>query len=629
MQIKLLGMELQNFKGIENVVVTFNGKNSNVYGDNRTGKTTLFDAFIWSLFDKNSQGDKSFGIKTASKVNQGVDHMVEVLLDVDGSELKLKKVYSEKWTRKRGSEEAELTGHTTDYWIDEVPSNKTEYDAKVKSLMDESLFKAITDVMYFTGLKWQDQRKMLLDIVGDISDEEIIDSNEKLKGLKAALEKGHSIDQYMKIVKEKKKQINDEIQKIPTRIDEADKSKPTAPELPVGELIALSETLKGQITQATSEVGKVDLTLEKFKETTRLVMEVDTALQKEVDSITRKFNLDKMNLESKNKEDFSKLESIVRLKKQNIDELKQSIALKEKRKADILASHKHLKEEQFDTESTVCPTCKRDFEAEQVNELKENFKNNLMQRDKELREKFAAVKLELEGLTAKINFIEAEIIEAQNNVDNFKPIAIAAVTLNTETEKVVELRTKLASLKADQEAFASGEREKEDTSIVDGISSQLEEVNQDIQKWASINKTDARIEELSTELKKLSSDYAKYENAEFLTEEFIKIKVGMLEGKINSLFTMVQFKLFNQQINGGIAECCEAMVNGVVYSDINSEAKINAGLDIINRLTAHYGVSAPIWIDNAESVTKYIDTNSQLIRLYVVQGVNPLRVEGV
>ena len=102
-----------------------------------------------------------------------------------------------------------------------------------------------------------------------------------------------------------------------------------------------------------------------------------------------------------------------------------------------------------------------------------------------------------------------------------------------------------------------------------------------------------------------------------MCERFTAIKSTMLEQSINANFKYVEFKLFNDLINGGVEETCEATVNGVPYGAINHAAKINAGLDIINALQAIYKVSAPIFIDNAEAVVDFLNNDAQLIKLYV------------
>ena len=83
------------------------------------------------------------------------------------------------------------------------------------------------------------------------------------------------------------------------------------------------------------------------------------------------------------------------------------------------------------------------------------------------------------------------------------------------------------------------------------------------------------------------------------------------------MFKFVKFRMFNQLINGGTEPTCETLVSGVPYSSANNAGKINAGIDIINTFSKFYGIFAPIWVDNAESVNSIENTWSQIIKLYV------------
>ena len=135
-----------------------------------------------------------------------------------------------------------------------------------------------------------------------------------------------------------------------------------------------------------------------------------------------------------------------------------------------------------------------------------------------------------------------------------------------------------------------------------------------------------RIEQLSKEESELAQSIADMEREMFTIEAFEKEKSTRIEASVNDKFQMVNFKLFETQINGGEVPTCKALINGVPFSDANTASKINAGLDIINTLCEHYQVNAPIFIDNRESVIELLDTQSQVINLIVSEGDTKLRV---
>ena len=96
----------------------------------------------------------------------------------------------------------------------------------------------------------------------------------------------------------------------------------------------------------------------------------------------------------------------------------------------------------------------------------------------------------------------------------------------------------------------------------------------------------------------------------------------MVTESINGHFRLVRFVLFREQINGGLKEICEPTLENkagewVEYRSANYAAQVNAKLDIIGALSKHYGVTLPILMDQAESVTAPLETDGQLIRLIV------------
>lgn len=227
--MKLLKLTLKNFKGIRDFSLEANGRNVDIWGDNATGKTTIFDAFTWLLYDKDSKNKKDFELKTLDENNSPIhnlNHEVEGFFEVNGKQIILKKVFAEKWTKKRGSATEEFTGHTTDYFVDGVPVKKNEYDGKIAEIANEEIFKLLTNPTYFNEhLHWQERRMILLEICGDIADDEVIASDPSLSELPEILQ-GRKLEDHRKVIQAKRTEINKELEKIPIRIDETHRSLP-------------------------------------------------------------------------------------------------------------------------------------------------------------------------------------------------------------------------------------------------------------------------------------------------------------------------------------------------------------------------------------------------------------------
>lgn len=210
-------MIVKNFKGFKDFTLEANGDSLMVFGDNGTGKTSIADAVNWLFFNKDTQNKTDFGIKTMNNgvVIPAISHEVEGVFLIDGNEVSLKKEYVEKYTKKRGGVTSEFTGHETNHFIDGVPKSKGEYEKYIASIVNEDVFRLLTNPAYFNEqLHWKDKRKTLLDICGDISDEDVITSDKSLTTLPSIL-KGRTLDDHKKVIAARRKAINEELEKIP------------------------------------------------------------------------------------------------------------------------------------------------------------------------------------------------------------------------------------------------------------------------------------------------------------------------------------------------------------------------------------------------------------------------------
>ena len=229
MQITIQWLSLTNFKGIRSLRIDFGKTITNISGGNATGKTTIFDAFTWLLYRKNSEDAKEFNIKTLDANNKPLhklSHEVEGLLTADGREIRFRKCYKEKWVKKRGAAEEEFTGHETEYFVDDVPLTQKEYQARVDFILNETVAKMLTNPLYFNSLKWQDRRTILEALIPSITDAELSSGNDAFTQLIAEI--GHeTIINFKKKIAAQKNRIKDSLSNIPPRIDELQRSKPT------------------------------------------------------------------------------------------------------------------------------------------------------------------------------------------------------------------------------------------------------------------------------------------------------------------------------------------------------------------------------------------------------------------
>ena len=626
MNIKLMDLLLENFKGVGQFALNVNGNGQNaiIKGNNGTGKTTLMDAFLWLLFGKNSLGKSDFAIKTLDENGQEIhnlDHSVEGHFEIDGTPLTLRKVFHEDYTKKRGTSSSVFTGHSTDYYIDGVPVQKKKWDKRIAEIVDENTAKLLTDPAHFNSLHWQKRREILLDVCGDISDSDIINSDKSLAGLPDIIN-GHNIDDHKTIIAASKKKINDRLKEIPARIDELSKSIVDTSGYKIDVINSSIKDLEEQIE--TTKEDKTGATLRSQKaELQAKLSEAKTARQEAIRTATKDKDKAIEDLEDTLRTTEKKREQL----KEDITDAKRKIESNTGRMDALRRQYAEVAEQCFEGD-TVCPACGQSLPADQVEKATEQFNSQKASH--------------LEGINADGKKLKKE------NEDILDQKKIFDTSKSDLTKQITDLDLKLGAARENRENVFSAAGEKEDAQI-QKIEKMIEDLNNTIAsnlpsnttdlelnlqaertKLAEIDaakKTRIRILELTEEEKKLTAEYEDLEKQTFLIEKFIIEKVGMLEGKINDAFEIARFKLFDKQINGGINETCVTLFDGVPFgSGLNTGAEINVGLDIIKTLSAHYNIKIPVWIDHAESVTKFIDIDTQIFKLVVADDHDTLEV---
>lgn len=649
--MKILSLNLKNFKGIRNFTLDTQGGNVSISGDNATGKTTLFDSVLWLLFGKDSQNKKDFDIKTLDGNNKpipGLDHEVEgVFSEINGRQLTLKKSYKEKYTRKRGTAVTEFTGHTTDHYIDGVPVPEKDYLAKIAEIAREDIFKLLTNPAYFNeNLKWTERRNIIMEVCGDVSDEDVIASNESLAKLPEILH-GRKLEDHKKVIAARRAEINEELKKIPVRIDEATRGLPDINGIDPNEYTGKIVVLKARAKEKNAEIsriqggGEVAEKTKTLREVEGRILDLKNKHRTEADKRVQ----GKRTELNKVRDKVSELQRETQDHQRTISGNRNLISRDEDQITKIRTEWNLVNGEHFEFEQTDrCPACGQSLRNKDLVSAREKalaqFNQEKAQRLEEINATGKQYKADMERLRGENESLEVKVsdLESERDAARIKEESLLAEmeALAKEGGDITENPAYTQALKEKDELenqireLASG-----NAGQVTGIKAEITVLENEIVFCEKVlaqvdqyNKGQKRIEELKEQEKSLAVEYGKLEGELYLTDEFIRAKVAMLEEKINNRFKMARFKLFDVQVNGGVAECCETLFNGVPYSSgLNNAARINVGLDIINTLSEHYSFVAPVFIDNAEAVTKLIETRGQLISLVVSEQDKKLRIE--
>ena len=633
MKIVLTQLRLINFMGAKDQTIDF-GNTTEILGANATGKTRLWDAFTWLLFGKNSDDRQDFNIKALDANNEPLhraDHSVIAIMMIDGRKQKIERTYREKWVKKRGEEVQEFDGHETLYKVNDVPYKQSDFNGFVHDIIPENLFKLLTHPFYFnTNMKWNERREILFKIAGGINDADVLAGVPELRALFDSLD-GKSVDDFKREIAAKKKLLKESLADIPARMDEVSRSIQSDPdyagiEKQIADLNKEIESIESLITSKASKFDK------KNRE--------NQAKQNQIYELKDKIR----ELEYKDQEKASAGLNNLRFKKadlQNrIDGIQSSIAsfqviirTEENAINSLESENDGLRKEwcrineetlSFSDDEFICPTCKRRFEADDIqtrqDQMKVNFNSDKANRLARINEKGRNNKAEIERLRVEIKRITDQIKKERENVVSantelgkivipYNPAVTADPQINTVSNQVVEIEKTIETIKA----VDNSELINKKTEIL----STLDDLKKQLTIRESNAKLHQRMTELEDQLRSLSQQIAGLEKQEFQCEKFIRTKIGMIEDKINGLFKFVRFKMFNTQVNGGLEETCEALIDGVPFQDANNAGKIYAGLDIIRTLSGHYDFCAPVWIDNRESCTEIPDMDCQIINLLV------------
>jgi len=647
--IRLTELSLENFKGLRRFSLRPQGRDMRVLGDNGTGKTTLADGFSWLLFGKDSQGRADFDIKTLDSTGNafhGLEHAVQARIETDGRATELRKVYREKWTKRRGSAEKEFTGHTREHSINGVPVSQSEYEGRNELLGSERVFRLLNNPIEFAErIHWQERRRILLEICGDISDADILASSPELADLTGVL-KGRSIADHRKVAQAQRRKINDELQRIPVRIDEVSRNLPEAE----GDLDTIKDRLEAARNarqDAEADRSRIEYGGEIAEKTKRLrEIEADILLD-----VTRERESRDREAEGLRSE-LSNVQAVLDGAERAGNRLRREFAEATEELYSLEPRMEAMRKEWHEVDSEtfipvagddVCAACGQALPADQVdkargkaladfNASKAKRLKAITDEGKRLRERADALKSDIASLQDNLQTAEKSERELAASLATLRDQA-TEIRINqgvrNPSHREYELTQEKRAVEADLTSLRGSNAAALEavTMKIGGLDSEIH----DLEVFASREEQRRlgleRIADLKRQERRLAGEFEDLERQLYLCDEFTRRKVSMLTDRINSRFELARFKLFNVLVNGGIEECCEVSFEGVPWSSLNTGGQVNVGLDVIRTLSEHYGIAPPIFIDHSESVTRLIETPGQQIQLIVSEPDKKLRME--
>ena len=618
MELKLITLKITNFKGIKSFEYSPSNRDSVLYGDNGTCKTTVADAWAWLLTGKDSNQANDFEIKELDKNNKpilGQNHEVEAILTIDGEPLSMKKILTEKWQKKRGLADKIMTGHETEYFINDVSCRMKDYQENIDNICPEEALNSIIQPGFFCTMSTEKKRSLLLDICGDIAFNDIIASDKVLSSLPGKIG-NHSVDDFKKIATSSKKKHNKSLAGIPARIDENLLKKIDMNGLKIA-------SLKQDIKDFTTLKQECETLLASSDETL-MYRQAKTELDLALTKIESGFMADKQARKNKFQISITKAEKKKARAHESIIERQADIKNK-KKNIDLAALQMTRLREDWTEKNklkfseTHCSHCGQELKDEALETAKKMFNQAKAEKLKAINAKGLSLKQANGVYEKRIAVIEDEIklfdVDKTKANSSIKSVqndikAIDEQKVDNDSE-YKDIQTEISGLKLPSENDTREVKEQIKT-----YGNNIAGLNRSLQKFDDNLALDTRNIELEGSAKDLATKIEQAEGDIALCDLFTRTKTGLLEHNVNEFFDITKFKMFQEMLNGEIRDVCIAMVGGVPYThNLNLGHRVMADIDIIKTLSKHYDVSLPIFVDNSESVTVLPDIDTQIIKL--------------
>lgn len=649
-QVKIKSLRIENFKGLRSFSVDFGDSLTRIVGSNGTGKTSLFDAYLWLLLGTDSSNRASFNVQPLGEDGRTIDHLITSVtgvFDFDGTVHELKRSLHQTWSRRRGTKDPVLTGSESEYFIDGVPYKAGEFSRETAGLFCKPEdFQLISSTRAFGRLDTKTRRQKLIQMAGQMPD---IINPEDYPRLSKHLSAGKDVDGIKRQLKYELDGLKSKQAEIPIKITENERDLPSGIDF---------GSIREQIAGKQAEVEEIDATLQKtadgkagaFAELQSLKDELSktSAELSEIEfglATRRTKKIDEVNERaSKARQDISACESRISCIGRDISDLESRIARETERKTRLGQQWNEKNNELYpDNIETVCPHCHRPYdegdmtalrneairafnagkagvlrqiaaEGQRVSEAIGKYGKALADKKSELSEEYGHLE------AAKIASNEADAALGKiPSLDTLKATSTEWKTVSARRDSLLQRITK--------EAPSDTEDERKLKNRKEALKREISGLTFELAKEQNIAKVESRRKELEEENVSLAQKIAGIEAVLYEIQKYQKAYIELVESMVSSMFKLVTWKMYSKNVsNDGETEICECLVDGVpVSTNVNTAGSVNAGIDIINALSAWLGVSVPLWIDGKESVTELLESPAQLITLSVVEN-QPLKV---
>lgn len=645
-EIKFTNLQIKNFRNINELNVNF-GDNQTIFkGQNKLGKTNILHSIIWCLFGKNIYNEKQFTISPIIDNVEDNTITTNVKLTINGQYV-ISRTYYNRTTK------VEVGFIDVDGKENLVSMTQTQYlqDLKEK-YVDEETFKSLSNIEYITNMNWKDLKKLIFELIGGISDDEVL-LREDFSMIEELI-RNFGIEKTIEQVSKTDKELNEEIKRLETEYQTTLNMKE--------KYVASNEDSENLVTRK-KEIETILAKTKEEEEKNNKLRQQEISLRNEIDAkklqinrLTNDVEFTKNNILEYQRLYDSSANSVDELRQKDINHInlkikdteedlkrnQEQISKAEKLIATIQNKGVELKGKEVKIEDSTCPTCKQtlpeDMIQESLNKAKQQKQEELLnlksQYESEKKYKISLDEEQLKLLNMMREFTkELSEVETKEYViqesERQKQLRVAKETKELELK---EMESSLETIKSDVIVLEKQYEELEKPTYGSDdnmpLILELDDINTKLATTTTLSKLEEDLQVIKSNLDNKKDNKIKNKEKQQQCVKFNNIKAELLKQKVSNYFKLVNFRTKEFTNDGQEVETFKITNNNnVEFKEMSKGEQMGAGLELLNVIQEFKQIKLPIILDELTVYSGKIDSNSQVIGTIMDRNIKEIEIE--
>ena len=658
-------VSIKNFRNLSELNIELS--NSTVIsGRNELGKSNALNAIMWLLTgtiltDKWGAGENDIDSIVPINAVKGINPEVTLYLETGTK-------FSKKYITKYSRDGEKVTGHTTEWYINDVAcKNETEFTETLYPLInylsklktkDVNELRLFVDPLYaLQKLDAKALRALLVDLGCSVTDEELYQMGfEDLR--KYGTQYLGKWDVFRKSLKDTIKVLTKDLEATQAKletvasIEEYDDAELKKLNAELEALISKKATIKSsnanpEITEIEKEIAVLNNTI-----SVKIANHNNDINSRRANLLAkRQLTLDKLNAEANNKSNPIKDEiGKIRTKLNEVQSSIRAYDVTFNNNSSLMSSYIDLGNKNKTTKTSlaikldtvrnanysnfiICPICGSEFPANE--EEQKNFEIHKQEEITKLMSDIAECekknveykakydeckKLKDEAFTARelaqseIQELNNKLFALENELSNTSNVSIDMTEVNKIDAEIAALNQpvdvsveniQLNDLRVKLASLKNADLDNIQTQINE-IDIAIGEVNEKISEEHIKKSKYLEKQEYMDQLSKTQTELNDKDSLLARCNELIQTMISLINEKATAKTGLTFVMLEENLSNDGVKEVCYATVNGIPFKDVNTATKIKYGIKFIEKMKELLGHnSLPILADRMEGIDSF------------------------